>query len=109
MNVTVVRAANVLNICERELFEFAHLYWYTQQAESSFITTVLQEYLQKHITPPWVMHFARAVMRAYQMGCFDPKSFGIIPAVEEVPLLWSLAFRTPRLQRCAESDSQFIA
>jgi len=109
MNVTVVRAANVLNICERRLFEFAHQYWYTREAESTFISAVLHEYLINHITPPWVMHFARAVMRAYEEGNLNPLLFGVSPGFEQLPLLWSLVLRAPRVHRYDDSDNYLVA
>ena len=109
MNVTVLRAANVLNVGERQIFEFAHQYWYTQQADANYISAALRDYLLNHITPPWVLHFARAVIRAYQDGTLNQLLFGVSPVYEQLPLVWSIVLRAPRLQRYDDSDNVLVA
>ena len=109
MNVTVVRAANVLNVGERQLFEVAHQYWYTQQADASYISSALRDYLSNHVTPPWVLHFSRAVIRAYEDGTLNLLLFGVFPVFEELPLVWSVILRAPRIQRYDDSDNVLVA
>jgi hypothetical protein len=96
MILLVIRAANLLKVDELELFRLAHRFWHYHTGESCpQINAAFNEYLEKKTAPPWVIHFARSVVRAYDCGNFEPAMFGIYPSYEEIPLSWSLAFQTP--------------
>jgi len=95
MVLLVLRAANLLRVDEFEVFQLAHRFWHHHSGESSVIKKAFYKYLDKKIVPPWVMHFARTVVQAYEHGNFEPAVFGIHPAYEQIPLSWSLAFKTP--------------
>jgi len=65
--------------------------------------------LSNHITPPWVLHFARAVIRAYEDGTLNQLLFGVSPVIEELPLLWSIVLHAPRMQRYDDNNNVLVA
>lgn len=95
MIMLVIRAANLLRVDELELFKLAHRFWHHQTIETRQIKSVFNEYLETKNAPPWVVHYARSVVQAYNGGHFEPVAFGVYPCFEEIPLSWSLAFQTP--------------
>lgn len=109
MVLLVIRAANLLCVDELELFTLAHRFWHHHTAEPRHIKTAFNQYLDKKIAPPWVTHFARSVVHAYNSGNFEPAAFGIYPSYEEIPLSWSLAFQTPLSLPLNESSGLLIA
>lgn len=96
MFLLVIRAANLLNVDELEVFRLAHRFWYHRTDDTNSINTAFDNYLRKKTAPPWVVHFSRTVIRSHDHGNFDPVMFGIYPEYEKLPLSWSLAFQTPR-------------
>lgn len=92
----VIRAANLLNVDELEVFRLAFQFWHRRADDANCINAAFNKYLCKKIAPPWVVHFARTVVQTYNRGNFDPAMFGIYPEYERIPLTWSLAFQTPR-------------
>ena len=109
MILLIIRAANVLNVDELQLFGLAHRFWHHQSAEPRQIDVVFKEYLDKKIAPPWVVHFSRSVLQAYNSGNLEPAEFGVYPAYEEIPLVWSLAFQTPLTIPLNESNDLLVA
>jgi hypothetical protein len=105
----VIRASNLLRVDELQLFNLAYRFWYDRKAEARHINKVFTHYLHKKIAPPWVAHFARSVLQAYQSGDLDPIRFGIYPEFEELPLGWSLVFKTPRTLPLNNTDEVLIA
>ena len=106
----VIRASNILMIDELQLFSLSYEYWYAHEAEPRYIREVFSHYLSEKIAPPWVVHFARSVLRDYQTGNLDPEKFGIKPVVNEnIPLGWSLAFKTPFALPSNDDDDVLIA
>ena len=97
MIMLVIRAANLLRVDELELFKLAHQFWHhhTDEPRHIHIKMAFSEYLEKKTAPPWVVHFARSVVQAYDGGNFEPVAFGVYPSYEAIPLTWSLAFQTP--------------
>ncbi len=95
MILLVIRAANLLEVNELQLFDLAHRFWHHHSADPRQIYAVFTNYLNTKIAPPWVVHFSRSVLRAYNTGTFEPVDFGIYPTYEKIPLGWSLAFHTP--------------
>ena len=95
MILLVIRAANLLRVDELELFRLAYRFWYHHTAETRDIKAAFDEYLRSQLVPPWVVHFARSVVQAYDHGNFEPAMFGIFPSCEIIPLSWSLVFQTP--------------
>lgn len=109
MVLLVLRAANLLRVDELELFNLAHRFWHHRTAESSYIKVAFHKYLDKKIAPPWVVHFARSVVQAYDSGDFEPAVFGIYPSYEAIPLTWSLAFQTPLSLPLNEAGGLLVA
>jgi len=105
----VIRAANVLHVDEFEVFRLAHRFWNRHCAESSSIRSAFNKYVQNRIVPPWVVHFSRRVMQAYQGDNFDPAMFGVYPAYEKIPLCWSVALQTPRYVKLKQNCDVFVA
>jgi len=88
----VLRAANLLSIDEFEVFRLADRYWYRRTDD---IKAVFKKYLDKKTVPPWVLHFARSVVTAYNRGNFEPALFGVYPSYETIQFTWAIAFKTP--------------
>jgi len=109
MILLVIRAANLLRVDELELFKLAHRFWQDHTVEARHIYVAFNEYLETKTAPPWVVHFARSVVQAYNGGNFEPVMFGIHPSYEEIPLSWSLAFQTPRSVPLNEINDLLIA
>ena len=109
MILIVIRASNLLRVDELQLFKLAYRYWHHRTAESHHIHALFTDYLNNKIAPPWVVHFARSVLRAYESGHLEPARFGVYPAYEELPLGWSLAFQTPRSLPLNDPDGLLIA
>ena len=109
MALLVIRAANLLSVDEFEVFQLAHRFWHHSAGELKTIKSAFNKYLDKKIVPPWVMHFARTVVRAYDCGDLEPAVFGIYPAFEQIPLSWSLAFNTPLSLPLNEASDLMIA
>ena len=105
----VIRAANLLRVDELELFNLAHRFWHYRTAEPRQIDLVFNEYLDKKVAPPWVVHYARSVVQAYNRGNFEPVNFGIYPSHEEIPLTWSLAFQIPPSMPLNDANDLLIA
>ena len=109
MFLLVIRAANLLNVDELEVFRLAHNFWYHRADEANSVNAAFNKYLRKKIAPPWVVHFARTVVQAYDRGSFDPVMFGIYPKYEQIPLCYALAFQTPRFVPLNKTAEVFIA
>jgi hypothetical protein len=109
MVLLVIRAANLLGVDEFEIFKLAHQFWHHRAGENSDIKRLFHKYLDKKIVPPWVMHFARSVVQAYEQGNFEPAVFGVSPSFEAIPLSWSLAFHTPRSLPLNEAGDLLVA
>jgi hypothetical protein len=109
MFLLVIRAANLLNVDELEVFKLAHRFWYHRAADLNSISTAFDNYLRKKTAPPWVVHFSRTVIRTHDRGHFDPVMFGIYPEYEKLPWSWSLAFQTPRYVPLNKRDVVFVA
>ena len=109
MVLLVIRAANLLSVDELEVFKLAHRFWHHRTAENCYIKKAFHKYLEKKIVPPWVMHYARSVVQAYEHGNFEPALFGISPSFEAIPLTWSLAFQTPRSLPLNEAGDLLVA
>ena len=92
----VIRAANLLQVDELEVFRLAYRFWHRRSDDADCINAAFDKYLRQKTAPPWVVHFARTVVQTYERGNFDPAMFGIYPEYERIPLTWSLAFQTPR-------------
>jgi len=105
----VIRAANVLQVDELEVFRLAHRFWNRQCDEPSYIGRAFSKYLQEKVAPPWVNHFARRVLQSYQSKNFDPAAFGVYPCYERLPLIWSLALQTPRYVPLKRACDVFVA
>jgi hypothetical protein len=105
----VIRAANLLHVDELEIFKLAYQFWYRRADEPRAMNVEFNKYLTNKTAPPWVMHFARMVVQAYNRGDFDPVTFGIYPDYEKIPLCYSLAFQTPRFVPLNKSGEMFIA
>jgi len=89
---SVLRAANILNVDELEVFRLADRCWSRQ---SDDLRVVFAKYLQRKILPHWVQHFARTVIKSYEEGNFEPALFGVYPSYESTPFTWALVFNTP--------------
>lgn len=109
MVLFVIRAANILSVDEFEVFNLAHQYWHHSNAESCYIKNAFTKYLDKKVVPPWVNHYARSVIQAYDCGNFEPALFGIYPSFEQIPLGWSLAFNTPLSMQLNEASDLLVA
>lgn len=109
MVLVVIRAANLLRIDEFKLFELAHRFWHHRTGEYLFIKKAFNNYLDNKTAPPWVVHFARSVVQAYDRGDLEPAMFGIYPSYETIPLTWSLAFRIPLSLPLNEGGDLFVA
>lgn len=109
MMLVVIRAANILHVDEYEIFRLAHRFWHRNCDEPRAIRTVFKKYLESKSAPPWVVHFSRKVMQAYQRGNFDPAAFGVYPPYEKLPLSWSLALQTPRYVPLKQECDVFVA
>ena len=109
MITLVIRASNLLRVDELQLFNLAYRFWYEQKADTRLINKDFSHYLRKKIAPPWVIHFARSVLQAYQAGNFDPIRFGVHPEFEALPLGWSLVFQIPSTLPLKDADEVFIA
>lgn len=105
----VLRAANLLQVDELEVFRLAHRYWNHRCDEPSYIGKAFHKYLHDKISPPWVTHFARRVVQAYNRGNFDPVSFGVYPEFDKLPWTWSLALQTPRYVRLRKNCHVLVA
>jgi len=105
----VLRAANLLQVDELEVFRLAHRFWNRHCDEPSYLGKAFTKYLQEKTAPPWVTHFARRVIQAYKHGNFDPASFGVFPSYEKLPLTWSLALQTPRYVKLKKTCEVFAA
>jgi len=92
----VIKASNILNVDEFEIFRLAHRYWNHHCADPSAISRAFAKYVQNRTVPPWVTHFSRRVVQAYHAKNFDPAIFGVYPAYERLPWSWSVALQTPR-------------
>jgi hypothetical protein len=109
MILLVIRAANLLKVDEFELFRLAHKFWHHHIAEPHNIKVAFNEYLEKKVAPPWVMHFSRKVVQAYDCGNLEPAMFGIYPSYERLPFSWSLVFQTPSSIPVHDEDDLFLA
>jgi hypothetical protein len=109
MLLIIIRAANILRVDELELFRLAYRFWYHYTGETRDIKTAFDEYLDKQLAPPWVVHFARSVVEAYDHGSFEPAMFGIYPSCEVIPLSWSLVFQIPLSVPFNETDDLLVA
>ena len=89
---SVLRAANILNVDELEVFRLANQYW-SRQADD--LRVAFTKYLNRKIVPHWVLHFARTVIKAYEQGNFEPAQFGVYPSYETIQFSWALVFNTP--------------
>lgn len=96
MVMVVMKAANILQVDELEVFQLAHRFNHLTSDETTIINLTFKKYLEEKIAPPWVTQFARLVVQAYQRGDFDPAMFGILPKYDRMPLCWSLLTQTPR-------------
>lgn len=88
----VLRSANLLNVNEFEVFCLANRHWHHQPQD---VNDAFREYLNNRFVPPWVLHFARSVVKAYERGGFEPVLFGVYPTFETISITWALAFRAP--------------
>jgi hypothetical protein len=105
----VIRASNLLQVDELEVFRLAHRFWNRHCNEPSYICKSFKRYLQEKVVPPWVNHFARRVIQAYIHGNFDPATFGVYPEYDKLPLTWSLALQTPRYVQLNKDCNVFVA
>lgn len=105
----VIRASNILKVDELQLFYLAYEFWHAREAEPRHIRKVFSRYMDKKIAPPWVVHFARSVLRDYQCSNFNPAKFGVRPRPEALPLLRSLIFKTSRTLPLHDDNNVFIA
>lgn len=99
----VLRAANLLQVDEHEVFRLAYRFWNRRCDEPSFIGKAFKKYLQEKTAPPWVVHFARRVIQAYNHNNFDPAAFGVYPSYEKLPLTLSIALQIPRYVKLKQS------
>ena len=102
----VLRAANLLNVDELEVFRLSDRYWHHRTND---IKAAFRKYLTKKIVPYWVLHFARTVVKAYECGDLEPLLFGVYPSYERIQLTWALAFRTPLSLPLNDSDGLLVA
>jgi hypothetical protein len=105
----VLRAANLLQVDELEIFRLAYRFWNRHCDETSYIGKAFKQYLHEKAAPPWVTHFARRVVQAYNRGNFDPATFGVYPTYEKLPLTWALALQTPRYVQLNKDCNVFVA
>ncbi|MDX1811965.1 MAG: hypothetical protein R3240_08465 [Gammaproteobacteria bacterium] len=89
---SVLRAANILNVDELEVFHLAARYW---SRHTDDIKVAFKEYLSNKSVPHWVLHFSRNVLKAYERGNFEPALFGVFPSHESIQFTWALVFKTP--------------
>lgn len=100
----VIRSANLLKVNEFEVFCLANRHWHHPSHD---VDAEFRKYLNKKFVPPWVLHFARNVVNAYERGNFEPALFGVYPAFETISITWALAFRAP-CQLALNEDSVFL-
>lgn len=91
----VLRAANVLNVCEHRFFELAYHHWHHRVPDADLIARTCRDFRCRAVLPAWARYFARSVVRAYRAGNFEPAMFGVYPAYQSIPLPWALPLRSP--------------
>jgi hypothetical protein len=102
----VLRSANLLNVNEFEVFCLANRHWHHQFHD---VDDAFRKYLNKKFVPPWVLHFARTVVKAYERGNFEPALFGVYPAFETISITWALAFKAPCQLTLSENSDMLVA
>ena len=109
MGLLVIRAANILQVDELEIFRLAHRFNHLRTDEDATVHLVFKQYLENKIAPPWVTQYARLVVQTYNRGGFDPAMFGILPTYDRMPWCWSLLTQTPRYVRLNQGGGIFLA
>ncbi|MCP4329024.1 MAG: hypothetical protein GY791_11370 [Alphaproteobacteria bacterium] len=84
----VMDAAEILCVREVDLFRLAWFKWHGARGDDRAIERAFVRYMFHGVVPPWVRHFARAVVADAERGRLQPQPHGVIQRRPEPATPW---------------------
>ena len=69
--LTVISAANQLQVGEFQLMQLAYREWYNKDLPEALVTKLFTSYMLHHRVPHWARHYARLIIEGHERGEID--------------------------------------